>query len=115
MRRPPLAGPRYPPFLAPEISLTSESAKRPIGLSLRTFDPKAFHLPLTLPGGETMKVRLLSALVVGLATGFVLPIVAQQKDAFDPEISQQIRVLAKKHDEAVNKHDAAAIAALYTR
>ena len=60
-----------------------------------------------------MKIRLLSALVVGLAIGFVLPTVAQQKDAFDPK--QQIRVLAKKHDDAVNKRDPVAVAALYTQ
>jgi len=60
-----------------------------------------------------VKIRLLSALVVGFAIGFVLPTVAQQKDAFDPK--QQIRVLAKKHDDAVNKRDAAAVAALYTQ
>jgi uncharacterized protein (TIGR02246 family) len=59
-----------------------------------------------------MKIRLLSALA-GLAIGLVLPTVAQQKTAFDPK--QQIRVLAKTHDEAVNKHDAAAVAALYTQ
>jgi uncharacterized protein (TIGR02246 family) len=60
-----------------------------------------------------MKIRLLSALVVGLAIGFVLPTVAQQKDAFDPK--QQIRVLAKKDDDAVNKRDPVAVAALYTQ
>jgi uncharacterized protein (TIGR02246 family) len=60
-----------------------------------------------------MKIRLLSALVVGLAIGFVSPTVAQQKDAFDPK--QQIRVLAKKHDDAVNKRDPVAVAALYTQ
>jgi uncharacterized protein (TIGR02246 family) len=59
-----------------------------------------------------MKIRLLTVLV-GLAIGFVLPTVAQQKSAIDPK--QQIRVLAKKHDEAVNRHDAAAVAALYTQ
>src|ERR1700729_3479444 len=32
----------------------------------------------------------------------------------DPKIKQQIRVLAAKYDEAINKHDAAAVAALYT-
>jgi hypothetical protein len=62
-----------------------------------------------------MKLRLLGALVlVWLAIGFAVPGYAQQKDTVDPQIAQQIRVLASKHDEAVNKHDAAAVAALYT-
>jgi hypothetical protein len=40
---------------------------------------------------ETMKKHLLLAFV-GLATGSVLPAVAQQKDTVDPKIEQQIRV-----------------------
>jgi uncharacterized protein (TIGR02246 family) len=61
-----------------------------------------------------MKIRLLLALV-GLAISFALPIFAQQKDTVDPQIAQQIRVLAMKYDEAINMHDAAAVAALYTQ
>lgn len=45
---------------------------------------------------------------------FVLPTFAQQKNTVDPNIAQQIRFLAVKYDEAMNKHDADAIAALYT-
>jgi uncharacterized protein (TIGR02246 family) len=54
------------------------------------------------------------AALIGLAIGFTMPIVAQQKDTVDPQITQQIRVLAMKYDEAFNKSDAAAVAALYT-
>jgi len=61
-----------------------------------------------------MKIRLLLALV-GLAISFAWPISAQQKVTVDPQIAQQIRVLASKYDEAINKHDAAAVAALYTQ
>jgi uncharacterized protein (TIGR02246 family) len=60
-----------------------------------------------------MKMRLVIALI-GLAIIFALPTFAQQKDTVDPKIKQQIRVLAAKYDEAINKHDAAAVAALYT-
>jgi uncharacterized protein (TIGR02246 family) len=59
-----------------------------------------------------MKIRLLGALV-GLAIGSVLPTFAQQKDTVDPQIAQQIRVLASNFDAAFNKNDAAAVAALY--
>jgi len=38
-----------------------------------------------------MKTHILLAFV-GLATGFVLPAFAQQKDTVDPKIEQQIRV-----------------------
>ena len=60
-----------------------------------------------------MKMRLIVALV-GLAISFALPISAQQKDAVDPEIRQQIEAVLMKFDEAYNKHDAAAIADLFT-
>jgi len=36
------------------------------------------------------------------------------QDTVDPKIAQQIRVLAAKYDEAYNRNDAAAVAALYT-
>jgi uncharacterized protein (TIGR02246 family) len=59
-----------------------------------------------------MKIRLVVALV-GLAIGFALPTFAQQ--TVDPKIEQQIRALAAKYDDAINRHDAAAVAALYTQ
>jgi uncharacterized protein (TIGR02246 family) len=60
-----------------------------------------------------MKNRLAVALA-GLAFGFVLPTFAQQKDTVDPQIAEQIRALALKYDEAKNKYDVAAVAALFT-
>jgi uncharacterized protein (TIGR02246 family) len=59
-----------------------------------------------------MKIRLLIALV-GLAIGFILPIFTQQKDTVDPQTAQQIRTLRIKFDEAFNRNDPAAVAALY--
>jgi uncharacterized protein (TIGR02246 family) len=58
-----------------------------------------------------MKIRLIVALV-GLAIGFTRSTFAQ--DTIDPKIAQQIRALETKFDEAFNKNDAAALAALYT-
>jgi hypothetical protein len=60
-----------------------------------------------------MKSRLLLTLA-GLAIGFAVPTLAQQKDAVDPEVHQQIEAAVKKHEEAYNRYDAAAYAALYT-
>ena len=60
-----------------------------------------------------MKIRLLLALV-GSAISFAWPTFAQQKGTVDPQIDQQIRALAQKYDEAINKQDPAAVAALYT-
>jgi hypothetical protein len=60
-----------------------------------------------------MKIRLLLALA-GLAISLVLPSLAQQKDAPDPELRQMIDGFAKKYAEAVNNNDAAAIASFYT-
>jgi ketosteroid isomerase-like protein len=63
---------------------------------------------------EIMKIDCLLALAV-LAIGFAVPTLAQQKDTVDPKIEQQIRMLATKYDSAINRHDADAIAALYTQ
>jgi uncharacterized protein (TIGR02246 family) len=60
-----------------------------------------------------MKIRLLLALV-GLAISFAVPAFAQQKDTVDPKIAEQIRALATKFDEALNKNDAVAVAAFLT-
>jgi len=61
-----------------------------------------------------MKTRLLSALV-GLAIGFALPTYAQQKDVADPQTTQKAFGSFKTFDEAINNHDAAALAAFYAR
>jgi uncharacterized protein (TIGR02246 family) len=61
-----------------------------------------------------MKIYLVVALV-GLAISFALPAFAQEKDKVDPKVEQQIRVLAANYDAAVNKHDPAAVAALYAQ
>jgi uncharacterized protein (TIGR02246 family) len=61
-----------------------------------------------------MNRRLVVALV-GLAIGSALPAIAQEKDKVDPKIEQQIRILAANYDAAINKHDPAAVAALYAQ
>jgi ketosteroid isomerase-like protein len=61
-----------------------------------------------------MKPYVLLALV-GLATGFAVPGLAQQKEPSPSEQDrQQIDALATQYAEAANKHDAAAVAALFT-
>ena len=70
-----------------------------------------------------METRFLLALV-GLAIGFVLPTFAQEKEETSPflygaipassQIARQLDVINRQLDEAFNKHDAAAIAALFT-
>jgi uncharacterized protein (TIGR02246 family) len=71
-----------------------------------------------------MKMRLL--LAFGIVIGFVLSTLAQQKDTAGPRMAQQrdllgdVKALAEfgelglKLDEAYNKNDAAAVAALFT-
>jgi hypothetical protein len=49
---------------------------------------------------KTMKTRSL-LILAGLAISFVLPSFAQQKDAVDPKVEQQIRALAQKYDDAI--------------
>jgi len=60
-----------------------------------------------------MKIRLAVALL-GLAFGFAVPAFAQQKDAVDPQVADQLSALSKKTDEAFNSGDAVALGALYT-
>jgi uncharacterized protein (TIGR02246 family) len=60
-----------------------------------------------------MKTRLLLALV-GLTISFALPTSAQEQTAVDPETREQIEAIATQFVEAYNKHDAAALGALYT-
>jgi uncharacterized protein (TIGR02246 family) len=60
-----------------------------------------------------MKIPLVLALA-GLAISFAAPAFAQQKNTVDPKIAQQIRALEMKYDEALNRSDPGALAALYT-
>jgi hypothetical protein len=61
-----------------------------------------------------MKMRLLPALA-GMATGFALPVLAQEQNTVDPEVRQQIEASIMKADEAFNKSDAAGYTADYTQ
>ena len=60
-----------------------------------------------------MKIALIITLA-GLAIGFAVPAFAQEPNTVDPEVRQQIEAVLKKFDEAFSKHDAAAIADLFT-
>ena len=60
-----------------------------------------------------MKKRLLVPLV-GLAISFALPTFALEQSAVDPKTRQEIEAVGMQFVEAYNKHDAAAVAALYT-
>jgi hypothetical protein len=53
--------------------------------------------------------------LVGLAIGFVVPGLAQEQNAVDPELCQQIEAVTKRREEAYNKYDAAAWCAFYTQ
>ena len=60
-----------------------------------------------------MKIR--SAIVLlWLAISFALPTFAQEQSAVDPKTRQEIEAVLMQIGEAYNKHDAAAVAALYT-
>jgi hypothetical protein len=60
-----------------------------------------------------MRIRPAFALVV-LAISFALPAFAQEQCAADPETRQQIEAVRIEYDRALNKHDAPAMAALFT-
>jgi uncharacterized protein (TIGR02246 family) len=74
---------------------------------------------LQTPDRETgeekqMKKNILLA-SVSLVSCFSLPAFAQEETKVDPKIEQQIRLLASDYDAAINKHDPAAVAALYAQ
>jgi ketosteroid isomerase-like protein len=60
-----------------------------------------------------MKMPLLIT-IAGLAIGFAVPAFAEEKESVDPEVRQQIEAELTKYDDAFNKHDAAAIADLFS-
>jgi uncharacterized protein (TIGR02246 family) len=61
-----------------------------------------------------MKMRLL-LILTGLAIGLAMPTLAQQNESAPSEQDrQQIDALATRYADASNRHDAAAIAALFT-
>jgi hypothetical protein len=55
-------------------------------------------------------VVLLLVSVIGISA----PSFAQRKDTVDPKIVEQLQEEDKNFEEAYNKHDAAAVAALFT-
>jgi len=59
-----------------------------------------------------MKIRLVVALV-GFAIGSAFPTFAQEQNAVDPEVRQQIEAVVMKFQDAFNNRDAAALADLY--
>ena len=61
-----------------------------------------------------MKIGSVAALI-GLAISFAFPIYAQDQNAVDPKTRQEIEAVLMQIGEAYNKHDAAAVAALYTQ
>ena len=60
-----------------------------------------------------MKMRLLLALA-GLTISFALPTIALEKEEVNPKILAAIQANDKAYDDAFNKHDPAAIAALFS-
>jgi uncharacterized protein (TIGR02246 family) len=52
--------------------------------------------------------------LAGLAIGFAVSAVAEEQNTVDPEVRQQIEAVVTKYEDAYNKKDAAATAALYT-
>jgi uncharacterized protein (TIGR02246 family) len=61
---------------------------------------------------ERMRTGVLLT-VAGLAIGSVLTF-AQQKDTVDPQTANQLQALTMQFDEAFNKNDSVALAALFT-
>jgi uncharacterized protein (TIGR02246 family) len=60
-----------------------------------------------------MKIGWLVTLA-GFVVIFATSSFAQQNDATDPQIAQQIRALTLQYQKALNEHDAAAAAAFFT-
>ena len=50
-----------------------------------------------------------------MAIGLAFPSIAQNKNTVDPQVRQQIEAVQVNFGEAFNKHDAPAVAALFTQ
>jgi hypothetical protein len=73
--------------------------------------PLAFNATMLPPTSDASALTTWRKGVAGLAIGFAVPALAQQKDTADAQIAQQVEAIATKNDEAINKNDAAAVAA----
>src|SRR6516164_11156342 len=62
---------------------------------------------------KTNKIRLVVSLV-GLAMSFALPTFAQQTNTPDPQLREKLVAAIKAHTDALDKNDAAAVAANFT-
>ena len=60
-----------------------------------------------------MKIRFVVVLV-WLAIGFAVPVLAQENDTVGPQTRQEIEAIDAKLDEAINNNNAAPAAALFT-
>jgi ketosteroid isomerase-like protein len=60
-----------------------------------------------------MKIRL-TVVLVGLAISFALPTLAQQANTPDPQLREKLVALIKKHNDALDKNDATAVAEQFT-
>ena len=58
--------------------------------------------------------KLLVVPLVGLAISFALPTFAQQTNTPDPQLREKLVAAIKKHTDALDKNDAAAVAANFT-
>jgi uncharacterized protein (TIGR02246 family) len=58
--------------------------------------------------------KTLSSYPRRISNRFAMPAVAQEQNTVDPEMRQQIETALVKFEETSNKHDAAAMAALFT-
>src|SRR5260370_2216326 len=61
---------------------------------------------------RSMKIRLLT--LVGLAISFAVPTIAQQTNTPDPQLRERLITRIKAHTDALDKNDAAAVAANFT-
>jgi len=60
-----------------------------------------------------MKIRLLQTLAA-FAISLAAPALAEEQNTVDPEVRQEIEAALTNFDEAYNKNDATAVAALFT-
>jgi uncharacterized protein (TIGR02246 family) len=66
--------------------------------------------------GDDWKIRMLtSTSTAGSAISFALPTFAQQTNTADPQLRQKLVDVIAKHADAMNKNDAAAVAACFTQ
>jgi uncharacterized protein (TIGR02246 family) len=106
--------PRIPENRTEPLTNPNTSMKRLITRFLLAADTRKMTSPFHNRIRKVCPLVAATLIIPALAISFAVPTLAQEKDAVDPQVIEQLAQIDKKYSEAVNNNDAAAVAALFT-